>query len=61
MIILENKSNKEDRKIFKSIKEIKKDVGAQAFETVEQFESNKIKMIELLYPEYKIIKNTLIN
>lgn len=47
-------------KVFKSINQIKKDVGAAAFETVTQFESNPEKIIKSLYPNCKIIKNTLL-
>lgn len=49
----------ENTKIFKSIKEIKKDVGASAFEAVSKFESDLNKIIIVLYPNCKIIKNTL--
>ncbi len=47
-------------KNFKSINQIKKDVGAAAFDSVIQFEHDPEKIIKMLYPNCKIIKNTLL-
>ena len=55
MIIYQNK-----KKRFTSVNQIKKDVGDQAFETIIQFENIPEKIIKSLYPNCKIIKNTLL-
>ena len=59
VLIIKN-INTSEEKIFYKLSDIKKDVGVKSWEALEQFESKPIEIIKLSYPDYKIIKNTLL-
>lgn len=59
VLIIKN-INTSEEKIFYNLSDIKKDVGLKSWEALEQFESKQIEIVKLSYPDYKIIKNTLL-